>query len=415
MRGEWVMSGCLAFALSLTGIEGHAEEPHAAPLVFLADPTLSMDPGIRTTRSLGRILYRYDEVLRSEDAGAEPLDAAVRGAKVVFLDGPLALAVVTLGHEVFGHGARAREQGLEASFEFRLVQPYRWLMGQDDEVAGEAFFGRQNQVDRDLALVAGGIESDYRMTYWVARDVMQQGGWAHYGDMLMYAAARLSYARSLRLQGSDDASNNDVSNYVGLLQRRFNLWTARDRESIESRLRTAYLWNFFDPVLWFAGYAMVEHVGRGERWVRAPLPEVDGVKFLPWPTFGLTPFGAEHGLFVWLERDGTLLDVYGRFDRSGLASHGGGGVGVTGIRLGRLASVGGHVDGWVQPELLFEERNAFDRPKRAGGNVAVEWDLAMTSEVSWIMSVAYKSRGFLPGRPDERGLYGFTGLSWRAP
>ena len=385
----------------------------------MADPDLSMDPGARTTISLARILYRYDEVLRGEPMAQPTEDRTLgvvgRSLKVVFLDAPIAAAVVTFQHEVFGHGGRAREQGLSPSYQFRLVEPYRTLFGQDGALAGEAFFERQGQVDRDIALVAAGIEADYRTAYWINRDLVQRGGWTHYGDMLMYAAARLSYVFSLLSPADHEDPSDDVNNYVGQLQRRFNRWTDAEKTSIESRLRTAYLWNLLDPTLLFAGYATVDHVAQGTRGTRAPMPSVHGVTFLPWPSFALSPFGAEHGLTLFLERDGTVVDIEGRLGSSGLAAYGGGGIHASGVEVGDFVKVGATVDAWTQPEMLFYDRNVFERPNRVGASVGTEGTFALSSSTGFIMSLSYKSRGFLPGRPLDRGLYGYAGLSWSAP
>ena len=382
---------------------------------MLADPDLSMDPGVRSTTSLARLLYRYDEVIRGEEQDAaidqRVLGATSRSLKVAFIDLPLAMAVVTFSHEVFGHGGRAREQGLSASYQLGLVEPYRTIFGQDS-LAGEASFDRQNQVDRDLALVTGGIEADYRTAYWINRDLVQCNGWTHYGDMLMYAVARLSYATSLLSPADHDASSNDVNNYVSLLQRRFNRWTPEQRRSIESGLSTAYAWNLVDPTLLFAGYALIEHVVHGTRRMQAPLPSAGDVEFLPWPSFALSPFGAEHAMTLFLAHDTTVFDLEGRVGTSGLASYGGAGFHVSGLRLTRFAQGRVDADVWTQPEILLEERNVFERPNRLGGNVAVEGTFSLSPSTGLVMALAYKTRGFLPGRPLDRGLYGYFGLTW---
>ncbi|HQK19099.1 MAG TPA: hypothetical protein PLJ27_16685, partial [Polyangiaceae bacterium] len=63
-------------------------------LVVLADPDGSMEPGVRSTLSLARLLYRYDGVMGDLSlADTESIDVARmagRSAKVVFIDAPLA-------------------------------------------------------------------------------------------------------------------------------------------------------------------------------------------------------------------------------------------------------------------------------------------------------------------------------------
>lgn len=410
------MTVCLGLVATAKSQATEAQEQRP-DLVFLVDPDLGMDPGVRTTISLTRIFFRYDEVLRGDCEGrSEPtLGILGRAAKVGLLDGPLAFMALTFSHEVFGHGARAREQGLETTYHFRLVQPYRSLFGESDAMTGEARFGRQGQEDRDLALVTGGIESDYRAAHWLARDVVLHGG-AHYGDMIMYAAARLSYASSFLDPASASDPSDDVRNYVSLLQKRFNRWTDADRSGIETRLRTAYLWNLADPTLVFAGYAVIAgHVVDGRRWIPAPLPTAWGVTFLPRTSLALSPFGAEHALDLTMVHPKFVIDVQGRMGSSGLASYGGAGIRLSNIHPTPFLQWSSHIDLWTQPEILWAERNVFDRPNRLGGNIGTEGVFALSPSTGFVLAVAYKTSGFLPGRPMDKGLYGYTGLSWSAP
>jgi len=393
--------------------------PVRPPLLFLADPDLSTDPGVRTTISLSRIFYRYDEALRSDthepDLQARILGGTGRTLKVAFLDAPLASMMTTFAHEVFGHGARAREQGVTATYKLRIPEPYRTIFGQRGGLSGEAYFARQDQVDRDLALVSGGIEADYRSAYFLERDLVLHQGWAHYGDMLMYAAARLSYVRSFTSRANHLEGFDDVNNYVGLLQQRFNRWTKEDRASFDRGIETGYLWNLLDPTLAFAVYAVGTHIATGRQFVRAPLPEAGGVTFLPWPSIALSPFGLEHGLTLFVARDDTLVQLAGRLGSSHLASYGGVGAEVSGLHATDFLEVAVGADGWAQPEIFLDTRNSFERPNRVGGNVTMEGRFALSGRTEAVMAVACKTRGFLPGRPLGGGLYGYTGLAWRVP
>ncbi len=406
----------IAFVVSLTTLVSGGERDHHADRVFLIDPDLSMDPGVRTTTSLARTLYRYDDVLHGEEHDQDaPAAIAGRSLKVLLLDAPLASVAVIFSHEVYGHGARAREQGLSPTYQFRLVQPYATLFGQHDVLVGEATFERQGQEDRDLALVTGGIEADYRTAYWLTHDLVQHSG-AHYGDLLLYATARLSYAATLLNPGGPREPSNDVHNYVGLLQTRFNRWTQKDKERIESRLSTAYVWNLLDPMLLFAAYAVVvDHVGHGRRWTHAPLPSVGEVRFLPWSSVTLGPFGLEHQLDLFLQSDGVVLDAYGRIGSSRLASSTGAGLRVSGLEPTPFLQWDAHIDAWSQPETLTQERNAFERPQRLGGNIGTETTFALSPTTGFVLAVAYKTRGHLPGRPLGNGMHSYAGLRWSPP
>jgi hypothetical protein len=412
-----VPASCVAFVVGLTTpLAAANERDPRSDLVFLVDPDLSMDPGVRTTTSIARTLYRYDDAVRQWDQDQDaPAGIAARSLKVLLLDAPLASLAVTFGHEVYGHGARAREQGLSSTYQFRLVQPYATLFGQHDVLVGEATFERQGQEDRDFALVTGGIEADHRTAFWLTHDLVQHGG-AHYGDLLLYATARLSYATTLLSPGGQREPSNDVHNYVDLLQTRFNRWTEKDQAWIESRLSTAYVWNLLDPTLLFAAYAVaVNHVAHGRRWTHAPLPSIGNVRFLPWSSVLLSPFGIEHQLDLFLERDGVVVDAYGRVGSSRLASSAGAGLRVSGLDPAPFLQWGAHLDVWSQPETLTRQRNVFDRPQRVGGNLGTEGTFALSPTTGFVLAVAYKTQGYLPARPMESGIHGYAGLRWAPP
>lgn len=398
--------------------------PPRPDLVFLADPNLGMEGGTRTIESLGRIVFRYDEALPTlveldETRPASKVAAVLgRGVKLLFLDDPLATFEAAVIHEVFGHGARARELGGGASYRFSLPGVYCAIFstGSDTCVSTAHATTRPGVQDQALAFTFGGLESNYLTAWWLNAHLVQTQGWMHHGDLLVYLRSKNAYATSFVFDGALGSpgageATNDVHNYVTELQDRFNRWRPEDRSNIARRLQTAYLWNLADPTLLFAAYGtVVDTLFHGKRMTRLPLPSIGGTYVYPVPRFNLSPFGAEHYVDVFFGRGGAVLDVYGRVGSSGLASYTGGGLRVLGWKPARAVGLGAELDVWDQPEVLPDVRGAYDRPNRFGVNVGALMDIGVIERVGVTARLAYKTSGYLMGQPLAEGVHGYVGL-----
>lgn len=403
-----------------------ADAPSRPDYVLVADPKLGMEGGVLTFGSIGRLIYHYEDALprlvdvdEAATVSGKFVGILGRSLKLVFLDDPLADVESTAIHEVFGHGARAREFGQQPNYTFTLPGVYCLILSpKDKECTSLAKVQRSPELrDQDLAITLGGIESNYLTAWWINVQIMQTGGWAHHGDLLVYLRSKGSYVTSffdgdLKVAGLLQPPSNDVDHYVTGLQDRFNRWRPEDRASIASKLQSAYLWNLFDPTLLFAFYStVVNSIYRGERYSRLPLPSVGDTSFYPVPRFNVSPFGAEHYLDVFLSRRGAALDLYARIGSSGLASYSGAGVRVMGWRPFKRLGLGGELDVWNQPETLPYERAVYNRQNRYGGNVGALVDVSVIDRIGASVKIAYKSEGYLMGQPLGDGLYGYAGIT----
>jgi len=401
----------LAAAFVLFATTAEAREP----LVFVADPKLGMETTVRTTDSVSRVVFRYEELLPDADV---PRGVAVigRGLKLVLFDEPLAEVTVAVAHEVGGHGSRARELNLKPTYLFYLPGVYRKLFAPADDTQAGAFteYLTTDPVEGDRAVIGtmGGLEANYVHAWWINARIVRAGGDVHHDDLLVYAASRLTYFDSFFASPSDERQLNDIGSYVSELQDRSNLWRAEDRHRIYGRLRAAYLWNLFDPTLLWSVYGgVVAPVFQGKRETHMPLPEIDGTTLFLSPRFVLGPFGAENALDVFLARDGRLLDVYARVGTTGLGDSWGVGARALGIRAGDRTTLGGELDLWRQPEILLDERSAYARPYRLGMNAGAYADVRVAGLVGVTGKLAAKTPGFVMGQPIGGGLHGYLGVS----
>lgn len=414
----------LLVSVSAAGVET-AREPSqpssldGLPLTFVADPLFGMESGVRSLGSVYRLSFLYDEPLRQrlffkEDRALTQAGGILsRVVKLTLIDYPLAFFQNTLLHEVYGHGARGREAGLRPRYELDLPFPYSILSGRTG-ATGFAHDTYSGNLDRDIITTAGGIEVEQLSLNWVNLDVVQRSGRIHYSEQLKYILSKLTYRYSLaaNLSQMTEEDLGDPAAYFYELQQRFNLWTPTELSMVATRLQRAYFFTYLDPTFWLSAYHFfVTYLYKGERYAELPSFKLLGWNLFPGTRFNLSPFGAEHYLDIFAGRDGTVIDVYFRAGSTGLAANIGLGARALGFRVTEALTLGGELDAWYQPEILFEYPGVFNPPQRAGIGGGAYADLKLFGQVGITGKLAYKSRGYVMGQPTSEGLYGYLGLS----
>lgn len=418
----------LGFAITLAGAgPARADEPTTRPPVDLVvGPDFGAEPGAMTVTSLGRLAWRYEELLplgaarpSRDQAPLWVLDRLAWIAKTILVDIPLAdLQAVTI-HEVFGHGARARELGFRVGYSFKLPFPYGPVLapGDDDYEGLTSYQERAPKADDAGQLfTTGGVEANAVTARLLARTFVGEGGWAHHGELMVYGASKLAYAAritapSFRQPGGPVASSNDAESYVSNLQVRFGRVRADERATIAKRVQTAYYWHFADPLLvWSVWAELVDVLAGSQRYARAPLPRVLGADFLPLPRVWLAPHGVENELSVLAKGGDWLVEGYGRVGTTGLARSWGAGASLEDRHDDRRVRLGAAVDVWRQPALDLERRAFFDRPSLLGGSLSATLRLRVLSGAGLLGKAGYKTDGWLPGQRADAGAYGFLGL-----
>lgn len=412
------------------------QAPPRDPYVFVFDGKLGVEPSVRTLDSLGRLIFRYEDVLPFGNKpeigfGDKALGVLGRSLKLLFIDEPIAELTTVTVHELGGHGARGRELGLRPSFLFNAPGIYQLLFASraDEAAGGYTRYLTEGTVEdtKEVVSVLGGLEANYVHAWWINARIVHQRGRVHHGDLLTYMMSKLPYAGSFlssSLERGGTRTSNDVMSYVTGLQEVSNGWRAEDRRRIARRLSAGYVWNLVDPTLFYAFYGVVvSSIYRGERMSRMPLPTIGRWQVFPSPRFGLTPFGAEQGIDVFLSprEGGPLLDVHARVGTSGITNEGywGAGARLLGAELfSRHVPLGVELDVWRQPEILVEERALFDRPNRMGVNAGVFADVRLLGgrhrddpRLGMSAKLAAKTAGYVPGQPVAGGAHGYVGLS----
>jgi len=268
---------------------------------LVLSPQFSVEVGARGVTSAQRMAFLYDDALSAAIAfdegtpATKALAVLARFAKLGLVDVAIANLMLTVQHEVFGHGARAREEGQSPSFLFAVPLPYRFVLDPNARFGGFATVDRTIAfADRDLPFIFGGMESETFMTHLFAVRALSRDGSLHFSESLSYLLGRSSYVT--RLVAPEPlgvvADAGDPDRYVLQLMERFNRFGVDAQTSVSQRLRLGWATQFVDPLFWVcAKQLFFDYLWKGERWARLPRFQIQQVGLLPTLRFNMSPFG----------------------------------------------------------------------------------------------------------------------------
>jgi hypothetical protein len=370
-------------------------------LVF--QPDMPPEAGAATLLTVQHVLASVEDWLLPaspfrEERGVPRRSAGVayRWAKLVFIDAPQDHFFVVLAHEVYGHGSRFREFGLEERrYSFEAPPPY-------GEGGGRAAAVTTRPLTRAelAAIYSGGLEAHDLLNARLARQGVVRGA-LHYREALLYMNARLealSYVRST--PDEDVPSGHDVANFLDTINRGCEPPACRPITPADARRRARI--GLVDPLLAWSLASTLAYVALGREtlplWM-FPLP--GGVRYLPAPGLMLAPYGTEWTVGNHFLREGRALHLTVRAADAGPAGAWGVGADLPEIaRRGRL-TVGGAAHVWRQPRALSRTADAGE----AGGAliVTLHAPLRHATVAGRALHVhadaGYKTAGFLPGEP----------------
>ncbi len=336
---------------------------------------------------------------------------------------PMPILLQLVEHEGFGHGARARELGLDARYGISLEGAWTDI----DETPA---------TNEDLALiVAGGTEADGVLARRLLLDMYRgRGGPASLAPFLLMAKADLPLyigltpAPEATLKPSSDADDPDPDSFVDQYQSgndmAFWLVTRQawrrgegpgaswdqdyevDFGDPELRrnwrdLRATAVWSAIDPAVLSTLFSYVrDHLIRGEREIhplRIPLGVGAGLTISTRAALGPAYLTRFLDLLVTTRRG--VVTAYVRDLDSSSERRFGFGLGVQRVELTPSVVLGLEGDFWREPASL--EGTA----RRDGWNVTLQGDVMVSRRLGVSLTAGAKSAGFFPGRPKERGAY----------
>jgi hypothetical protein len=370
------------------------------PLRLTVDRDLSMPAGVTSMLTVESLLWRAQDLLlpsrlvSEHGLGGKSVGVGYRLARLVLLDDALATFSMVATHELFGHGARAREFGWSTSYQFSAPPP----SGSGSGLTSSNIPGGRIPVVEDLLFSAGGMESSnlggrVLVHAWVSR------GRAGYHEQLRYLWTQLDPLGYIH--GASAGEGDDVDAYLAALN------TVRTGQG-KGRYTRATLQGqsvvlLANPFFWesLAGVLGTHLVGGGDS-ASVPMIHIGDARYLPYLRYALTPFGPEVHLEQLLVRGARsyALDLSGNVD--GPASSWSALAEVTSVWQRKAWSVDARAASWHQPRYTLRLDEAQPPSSRFGGMVSltVNWRppaLGARAIPGAFAELGYKSDGFVEG------------------
>lgn len=401
-----------AAAVALVGVTPLAGQD---PGSLVVDRDLSMRMGAEDLLTVQRELARVPDLVLPTKLGDENGFGGKLGgilyrlARFSLVDNLVPVFGRVVQHEVFGHGARAREFDWPASYSLELPPPLGDGGGSTTARFPDGFTVTSTEA---MAFTAGGLEAEGVARRAIARRWTARGRLT-YHQALRYLWAWYDQVHYIYENGL--GRSDDVANYLSLYRGAYGAtgtdWFARGDLQKEAAVE------FFDPMVWYSLYAVFgAHMVGARDSLSLPMLHLGSVRYLPYFRLGLSPFGPEyHSMHLLREGGrGLALDLRlgdGRFDRTwGVAARTDDAWRLGALGLDLRAAV------WHQPAFVLGGTSARAIGGGLGGLVAAtgRWrfgkETAALRPSSVVVEVGYKTAGFLEGERLERGLVLRAGL-----
>lgn len=384
------------------------------PITVAFDPDRSIDTGADLTFGAATAIAMLEHRVFSKVTLGRRAAITLGIAEIVLVDHPIAVFLLVLQHEAFGHGGRARELGSVAAFRMGSPWTVDALFKGGTRFGGGASFEAVDSPAERRTVYFGGTESNTRAATMIERELVA-GRTARPVQLLYFVRSRW-YASQYVLRTPQpvrdpagffsESSGGDVATYLGELNRQYYGETGIAPDGVADTLLAEYrrlrwqAWaNLADPGSWLALWTIARQSALGAEATPIPTLQWRGRRFLP-------VLSAD-----WMV-DGGALSVEAVFSGSRTPSSGTRWFSFV-ARHGR-GPAGGFWNAGAATEMLFTakalrvggELEAWDQPSSgAGGGVLARMVLTAGYAKGLLVDVGIKSDGHWPGRPINPGPF----------
>ncbi|MCI5052278.1 MAG: hypothetical protein MRY21_03955 [Simkaniaceae bacterium] len=343
-----------------------------------------------------------------------------RMGELIFIWGPVNQLMIVTNHEIFGHGYRIRDLGIDfakvQSYFIRAPFPYNTGGG-----ATTFTITNQTQPEQMIDISIAGMEASSILANRLKMNWMQ-GRQIDGRVATLYLFSQhdtTSYVYSTRdWPGVEDG--NDVGDYV----KWFNILHPKGKISINQLRKNVWL-NFMDPFTFYSAFAYGKYVALGESAEIYMIPFGDQVYYLPGFRYALAPYGPERYLENYLSVNGAPIYFYLKTGNADRHRSYGLGLEYPKLFIWQYFSLGGRVDLWKQRQtttpLTFLQVINYGETNRnipvknktlyGVGMYAIAEAKIPNTPVGFLLNLGFKTKGYLPGEALKESLILRFGLT----
>lgn len=383
-----VRTAVLVVALT-AGAAARVSAQSTAPV--LVDRDMSAGTGAVLMATFGEAVARAENAVvphrlfDERGAGRRAANVTYRIGRFLFFDAPQEQFVMVVNHELFGHGARLREQfNGPIGYEFHTPAPYG-----PGSASTTYVFDRVPTPAERLSVHTGGMETSGIAADVTASRALQRGSMSA-RDALRYAGFELDTL--LYVLGTDDDGEEPGQDVADFLATYNALALVSGAELLSTQtLKRRALASLANPMLGYAAWRIGRYLATGADEGAIPTLSIGGVRYLPLMRYRLTPFGTEWALVN--EIGGRMRPTQVELRIGHAPNDRPWGLSVRHREIPAwnewLIDVGMAV--WRQPEFGAQVRARLQRP------LVPVW--FSTDRATLIVDAGVKGEGYVPGEP----------------
>ncbi len=300
-------------------------------------------------------------------------------------------------HEVFGHGARAREFHLP--IRKYVIRPF----------SGATYFNDNDYnkltIHKKIAFTAGGMEANSILAKRI-QDRWLRSNRIDEREASLYLSSSLD--QTFYILGTKGITHftegHDVNEYIALV----NTWYGQ-HSLTHSKLRHRALINFLDPFFYYSIYSIGHYIYDGSQAVcDFPMIAIGDYRYLPGARLSLAPYGPEFQFLNYLKTPEHLIQATLRYANTSGQVSTGATLNVTRVWTSDLLNMDLNLSLWNQPKLFTQ--HARPKHQRFGFASSVIARYELVEKLDLLGQLGYKSTGFLEGETLKRGIIARIGL-----
>lgn len=339
-----------------------------------------------------------DIVASSTEGNTTTCMTMIRSGKW-FFEFTLSSFAAVVQHEVFGHGARAREFNVpDIGYHINL---YSGATTYPTE-----YFNSLDPNQRAM-ITAGGVEATSILSQQIEIDWIKEGAIDSRAATMYLVNSLDESVYAFGLDGNALHPDNDSYSYIGNV----NIWF--DKEALTpNKLKWAVAWNWLDPMLYLSTWSLFKYLWMGQSNFEFSTLHIGDTRFMPTTRTYLTPYGPEYNLLLNLYTpEKKYYGINLRYARTDGKTAGGIDLNVNPVKTNECFYIVNKISAWRQPHLLQNDTATNNTSKYGFGEfLAIYYRLAHGIYAKG--ELGYKLSGYIPGRQLSKGVYWSVGFNF---
>ncbi len=304
-----------------------------------------------------------------------------------------------LQHELFGHGARAREFGLpDIGYHINIFSGATTYPLQA--------FNALN-VNQRAALVAGGVEATSILSQELEKDMIYSGSIDARAAMMYLVASLDESIYVFGLDGNTFHPDNDAYSYIGNV----NIWYNQQALTAD-KLKWAVAWNWLDPMMYMSAWSIFKYITFGSPSLDFLSLHIGDARFMPTTRTYLAPYGPEYNLLLNMYTpEDKYIGLNFRYGKTHGKNSAGIDLTVAPLTKNECFYAVNKLSVWRQPHLL-QNGTASTNSNKYGFGEFLALYYRMGKGVFAKGELGYKVSGYIPGRQLARGMYWSVGFAF---